>query len=64
MLDEFEAKSEVVSHTITDVDVFTIVNDDSNKNAFINYIHVKMVPSTRALPTNINASWRKATKSF
>lgn len=41
LLDEFEAKSEVVSHTITDVDVFTIVNDDSNKNAFINYIHVK-----------------------
>lgn len=41
LLDEFKAKSEVVSHTITDVDVFTIVNDDSNKNAFINYIHVK-----------------------
>ena len=41
LLDEFEAKSEVVSHTITDVDVFTIVNDDCNKNAFINYIHVK-----------------------
>ena len=41
LLDEFEAKSEVVSHTITDVDVFTIVNDDNNKNAFINYIHVK-----------------------
>lgn len=41
LLDEFEAKSEVVSHTITDIDVFTIVNDDSNKNAFINYIHVK-----------------------
>lgn len=41
LLDEFEAKSEVVSHTITDVDVFTIINDDSNKNAFINYIHVK-----------------------
>ena len=41
LLDEFEAKSEVVSHTITDVDVFTIVNDDTNKNAFINYIHVK-----------------------
>ena len=41
LLDEFEAKSEVVSHTITDVDVFTIVNDDPNKNAFINYIHVK-----------------------
>ena len=41
LLDEFEAKSEVVSHTITDVDVFTIMNDDANKNAFINYIHVK-----------------------
>ena len=41
LLDEFEAKSEVVSHTITDVDFFTIVNDDANKNAFINYIHVK-----------------------
>ena len=41
LLDEFEAKSEVVSHTITNVDVFTIVNDEDNKNAFINYIHVK-----------------------
>ena len=41
LLDEFEAKSKVVSHTITDVDVFTIVNDDAMKNAFINYIHVK-----------------------
>ena len=41
LLDEFEAKSEVVSHTITDVDAFTIVNDDTNKNAFNNYSHVK-----------------------
>ena len=41
LLDEFEAKSEVVSHTSTEVDVFTIVNDDANKNAFRNYIHVK-----------------------
>lgn len=40
-LDSFAAKSEIVSHTITDVDVFTIVNDDARKNAFINYIHVK-----------------------
>lgn len=39
-LDSFCAKSEVVSHTITDVDVFTIVDNDSRKNAFINYIHV------------------------
>lgn len=41
LLEEFEAKSEVVSHTITDVDVFTITNDDISKNAYINYIHVK-----------------------
>ena len=40
-LENFCAKSEIVSHTITDVDVFTIVDDDSNKLAFINYIHVK-----------------------
>ena len=39
-LDNFAAKSEIVSHTITDVDVFTIVSDDTRKNAFINYIHV------------------------
>ena len=39
-LDNFAAKSEIVSYTITDVDVFTIVSDDSRKNAFINYIHV------------------------
>lgn len=41
LLDSFCAKSEIVSHTITDVDVFSIVNDDTNKTAFINYIHVK-----------------------
>lgn len=39
-LDGFAAKSEIVSHTITDVDVFTIINDDQRNNAFINYIHV------------------------
>ena len=41
LLDDFVSKSEVVSHTITDVDVFTIIDDDSKKNAYINYIHVK-----------------------
>lgn len=41
LLQEFISKSEVVSHTITDVDVFTITDDDGRKNAFINYIHVK-----------------------
>ncbi|MBQ8047792.1 MAG: excinuclease ABC subunit UvrC [Prevotella sp.] len=35
----FAAKSEVVSHTITNVDVFTIT-DAGQKNAYINYIHV------------------------
>ena len=39
-LENFAAKSEIVSHTITDVDVFTIVDDDERKNAYINYIHV------------------------
>lgn len=39
-LEGFAAKSEIVSHSITDVDVFSIVNDDSKKNAFISYIHV------------------------
>ena len=38
-LDTFVSKSEVVSHTVTDVDVFTITNDD--KTAFINYLHVQ-----------------------
>ncbi|MBR5441038.1 MAG: excinuclease ABC subunit UvrC [Prevotella sp.] len=41
LIENFCAKSEVVSHTIQDVDVFTITDDDANKNAFINYIHVK-----------------------
>ncbi|WP_337745909.1 excinuclease ABC subunit UvrC [Hallella sp.] len=41
MLQEFVAKSEVVSHTINDVDVFTIIDDDHRNNAYINYIHVK-----------------------
>lgn len=41
LLDSFVAKSEVVSHTIDDEDVFTINDDDDKKNAYINYIHVK-----------------------
>ena len=39
-LSNYVAKSEVVSHTIEDVDVFTITNDDQQKHAYINYIHV------------------------
>ena len=41
LLESFVAKSEVVSHTIDDVDVFSITDDDIQKNAYINYIHVK-----------------------
>ena len=38
LLEQFTAKSEVVSHTINNVDVFSITNDE--RIAFINYIHV------------------------
>lgn len=38
LIDQFVSKSEVVSHTINNVDVLTITNDE--KNAFVNYIHV------------------------
>ena len=38
LVEKFVANSEVVSHTINNVDVFSITNDD--KIAFVNYIHV------------------------
>ena len=38
LLDQFVSHSEVVSHTIDNVDVLSITNDE--KVAFINYIHV------------------------
>ena len=38
LIEQFVAKSEVVSHTIDNVDVFTVTNDE--KLAFVNYIHV------------------------
>ena len=37
-LEGFVSKSEVVSHTITDIDVFSITNDENV--AYINYLHV------------------------
>lgn len=37
-LDNYVSKSEVVSHTITDVDVFSIT--DNGNTSFINYMHV------------------------
>ena len=41
LLQDFVTKSEVVSHTIDDVDVFSIIDDDNKKNVYINYIHVR-----------------------
>ncbi|MGN1375534.1 MAG: excinuclease ABC subunit UvrC [Prevotella sp.] len=38
LLNNFCSKSEVVSHTISNVDVFTITNDE--KTAYINFLHV------------------------
>lgn len=38
LLESFCSKSEVVSHTINNVDVFSVTDDE--KTAFINYIHV------------------------
>ncbi len=38
LIEKFVASSEVVSHTINNVDVLSITND--NKIAFVNYIHV------------------------
>lgn len=38
LINQYTAKSEVVSHTINNVDVFSITSDD--KIAYINYIHV------------------------
>ena len=40
LIENYCAKSEVVSHTINNIDVFSITNDDHNNNAFINYLHV------------------------
>ena len=40
LIEQFCAKSEVVSNTITNVDVFTIDNE-SSPTLFINYMHVK-----------------------
>ena len=38
LLEKFASKSEVVSHTITNIDVFSLTEDDTR--AYINYMHV------------------------
>ena len=40
LIESYCAKSEVVSNTINNVDVFSIINDENSTNAYINYMHV------------------------
>lgn len=40
LIENYCAKSEVVSHTLHNIDVFSITNDHTGHNAFVNYIHV------------------------
>jgi len=41
LIESFAAKSEVVSHTISNIDVFGIDIDEHGNNAFVNYMHVR-----------------------
>ena len=41
LIENYCSKSEVVSHTITAIDVFTIADDDTRSHAFINFMHVR-----------------------
>lgn len=41
LIESYCSKSEVVSHTMTDIDVFTIADDDTRSHAFINFMHVR-----------------------
>ena len=41
LVEQFCAKSEVVSYTVTDVDVFSCLPDDTTNNVYVNYMHVK-----------------------
>ncbi len=40
LLTSYVAKSEVVSHTISNIDVFSATEDTTGANVFINYLHV------------------------
>lgn len=40
IIKDYAAHSEVVSHTITDVDVFTMADDDVAGLSYVNYMHV------------------------
>lgn len=51
-LENFCARSEVVSRTITDVDVFSIIDDE--RTAFVNYMHVRNGSINSALTYEIH----------
>ncbi|MDY6230063.1 MAG: excinuclease ABC subunit UvrC, partial [Prevotella sp.] len=40
LLNNYCAKSEIVSQTINNIDVFSVTNDENNKNAYINFLHI------------------------
>ena len=40
LLENYRSKSEVVSHVLHNIDVFSISEDDDEKVAFINYLHI------------------------
>ena len=40
LIENYCAKSEVVSHTLHNIDVFSITNDHTGGTAFVNYMHV------------------------
>lgn len=40
LLESYRAKSEVVSNVLHNIDVFSIEEDDEEKSAFINYLHI------------------------
>ncbi len=40
LLSNYRAKSEVVSHVLHNIDVFSIEEDSDGKSAFINYLHI------------------------
>lgn len=40
LLENYRAKSEVVSNVLHNIDVFSIEEDSDEKSAFVNYLHI------------------------
>lgn len=57
LIESYRSKSEVVSAVLHNIDVFSIEEDESN-SAFINYLHITMVPSIRLSRSNIKEAER------